>query len=1056
MVKQKIEIGFEVKTIYHLADIHIRNLKRHTEYLQVFERLQKEISKDLDNAIIYVGGDIVHAKTEMSPELIDMTVHFLRMLADMAPTFLITGNHDCNLNNKNRLDALLPIIEALKHPNLHYLRLSGVYNISNLDFAVFSRLDDITEWPSAKDCKSKIKIAAYHGTVDNAISDTGFKLSNDKVKLSRFDGFDLGLFGDIHKHQYLNNKKTIAYPSSLIQQNHGEDYVNHGILKWDVDTKKSTFIKIENDYGFYTLRIQNGNVLNDSDIPKKPRIRIQLEDTPISEVQRIIAEVRKKYNVQDVVISNMDTAKIKHAVNGESTSIIGNIQDPSYQNELITDYLYRHYNQISDELLNEVKEINNKTNSEIEILDNNKGFTWKIKKLEFSNMFSYGENNSIDFSDMQGVYGLFAPNTSGKSSLVDVILFCLFDKCSRAFKAIEVLNADKKWFNCKIQFELQGQDYFIEKTGKIDYAGGKAYCPVSVNFWREDNGIPESLNGEQRRDTNNNIQQYIGTYENFVLTAVSLQNDNTGFINMSQTERKNLLASFLGLNIYEKLWWIAKDDIKEVDIILKEFKKQDLATDLAELENEIERKNNVYSRKKEALEDKQSYIEKINEAIIVFTKELKDVNNNNLDINELNSEKLKYENEIIIIKNKITTAEKNIQTIKDTSLNLLEEYSIYDIDSLKDRKAILNTKEEERNILKINVEKIKTDISNKKDKLEKLKNLEYDTNCKYCMNNVFVKDAIETREQFEDELEKFKEINNQLNDINDLIQNMSTVNSEIERFNELNNEIQKLKSKYITTGSEVETLSSNLKLQKRYLLETENNIKIYYKNQSTIEKNRDFQEKIHTLEDEKKIINNEIKQLGLDNQKLHSEIKVLENRRSNILESIKKASILEKRQKAYEMYLECISRNGIPYELISKVVPIFETKANNILMQISEFNVMLNLDNKNVDAYIVYGDGKVWSLNLTSGMEKFISSIALRVALNSISNIPKPNCLFIDEGFGNLDADNIANMALLFNYLKTQYDFLMVVSHLDIMRDMTDNMIELKRIDGYSKLDFKE
>lgn len=1057
MINQTIPIKLsEIKTIFHVGDIHIRTLKRHTEYLQVFENLRNEITKDLDGAIIYVGGDIVHAKTEMSPELIDITVKFLKMLADMAPTIVITGNHDCNLNNMNRLDAILPIIETMSHPNLFYLRESGVYRIADIDFAVFSRLGEMSDWPKANQCTADTKIALYHGTVENAVSDTGFKLSNEKVKLSRFDAFDLGLFCDIHRHQFLNKKKTIGYSSSLIQQNHGENYQNHGMLKWDVKNRTAEFIRIANDYGFVTLRIKNGIILNENELPEKPRIRLQLEDTPISDVQRIIAEVRKKYSVQDIVISNVDNSKLKNDVTGETDSIIGDINDISYQNGLIVDYISRNYNLISDDLLTEIKEINNKTNTQLPVLEITKGFTWKLKKLEFSNMFSYGEDNVIEFDSMHGVYGLFAANTAGKSSLIETLLYCLFDKCSRATRVLDIINTEKTWMSCKVQFELHGVDYFIERKGKIEYAKDVAHLPIYTNFWRIDNGVLESLNGEQRRDTNANILQYIGSYENFVLTAMSLQGDNTGLISMAQSGRKNLLASFLGLDIYEKLFNLAKEDIKEVDVILKEFKKRDLAKELADLESEINRKKSVYGKKKDILEEKQDYKDKVNEAIIIFTKELKDIANGELNLTNLNLDKSKYQREISIIELKINDNDKKIDEIKSSSIQLLADYGKYDIDDLKSRKALLATKDLERQKLVIATETLKTDLKHKSDKLEKLKSLEYDKDCKYCMNNIFVKDAIKTKEDFEVEQGKFEIINDELSTLTKLIKSMSVVNDELDEYKRMTKQIDELKTSFIKVDGEQSSLASALLLKQRYLLETNDNIKLYYENQEKIESNRDYQFKISKLEKEKTNISSEITILQSETQKLHSEIKVLENQTKNINESINQAKILEKRFRAYEIYLDCISRDGIPYELISKVVPIFETKANNILTQITDFNIMLSVDNKNIDAYIVYNENKVWSLSLTSGMEKFIASLALRVALNDISNIPKPNCLFIDEGFGNLDSDNISNMALLFNYLKTQYDFLMIVSHLDIMRDMTDNMIELKKIDGFSKVEFKD
>ena len=50
---------------------------------------------------------------------------------------------------------------------------------------------------------------------------------------------------------------------------------------------------------------------------------------------------------------------------------------------------------------------------------------------------------------------------------------------------------------------------------------------VDVDFWKEDGGVIESLNGEQRKDTNKEIEKYLGKFEDFVLTNFSLQGNNT-------------------------------------------------------------------------------------------------------------------------------------------------------------------------------------------------------------------------------------------------------------------------------------------------------------------------------------------------------------------------------------------------------------------------------------------------------------------------------------------------------------------------------------------------
>ena len=137
-VIKKIDVS--VKHIAHIADIHIRKVTRHDEYEEVFSKLYNEVRELTENykdVIIYLGGDIVHSKLDMSPELFSVTYKFLKNCADIAPTFLILGNHDCNLNNKSRLDALTPIVESLNHPNLFFLKDTGIYRTNNVDFVVW-------------------------------------------------------------------------------------------------------------------------------------------------------------------------------------------------------------------------------------------------------------------------------------------------------------------------------------------------------------------------------------------------------------------------------------------------------------------------------------------------------------------------------------------------------------------------------------------------------------------------------------------------------------------------------------------------------------------------------------------------------------------------------------------------------------------------------------------------------------------------------------------------------------------------------------------------------
>ena len=184
----------------------------------------------------------------MSPELIDQLSRLFKNLADICPTIIIAGNHDCNLNNRSRLDCLTPIVENLNHPNLHYLKDTGVYKCADVQFVVWDVWDDKKEYIKAKDVEGNTKVVLFHGTVDRCETDLGFRLPSD-VKITQFKGYDMGLLGDIHKRQHLNKEETISYCGSLVQQNHGEG-LDHGYLLWDVPKRKSTYIPVHYDFGY--------------------------------------------------------------------------------------------------------------------------------------------------------------------------------------------------------------------------------------------------------------------------------------------------------------------------------------------------------------------------------------------------------------------------------------------------------------------------------------------------------------------------------------------------------------------------------------------------------------------------------------------------------------------------------------------------------------------------------------------------------------------------------------------------------------------------------------
>ena len=97
-----------------------------------------------------------------------------------------------------------------------------------------------------------------------------------------------------------------------------------------------------------------------------------------------------------------------------------------------------------------------------------------------------------------------------------------------------------------------------------------------------------------------------------------------------------------------------------------------------------------------------------------------------------------------------------------------------------------------------------------------------------------------------------------------------------------------------------------------------------------------------------------------------------------------------------------------------------------------------------MDIYIDYGDSRR-IIECASGMEKMVSSLAIRVALINISSLPKTDMLIIDEGFGALDEINIEACNRLLDSLKKWFKNILVISHVDAVKDAVDNVLDITK-----------
>jgi DNA repair exonuclease SbcCD ATPase subunit len=188
-----------------------------------------------------------------------------------------------------------------------------------------------------------------------------------------------------------------------------------------------------------------------------------------------------------------------------------------------------------------------------------------LKKLTWSNMFSYGSNNSIELASNK-ITQLAAPNGSGKSSLALIIQELLYNKNVKGLKKADILNKynGAKTWEATIYFSVDSDEY--ELTSKRQGASTKVYIIK--------NG--KDISEHKVLDTYKELSGIIGRdFETFSQLTYQSSTDVLEFLKATDTNRKKFLVNLFNLSKYLEIG----DDLK-----LKVSKREkDLAGKTGEL-----------------------------------------------------------------------------------------------------------------------------------------------------------------------------------------------------------------------------------------------------------------------------------------------------------------------------------------------------------------------------------------------------------------------------------------------------------------------------------------
>ena len=1031
--------------IIHIADVHWRGLSRHEEYRESFSAFIKQ-ARDLDPDVIYIGGDIVHSKTQgISPELIDCLCWWFTELSKICEVHVILGNHDGLLNNKDRQDAISPILSALDNHRVHLYKESGVYptGVTGFNWCVFSCFDE-EGWKDVVPVDGEINIALYHGGVWGSKTDIDWEIEGE-VDLEFFSDYDFALLGDIHKAQFLNEEKTIAYCGSSIQQNYGED-PGKGFLFWDIRDKDDfdvKFYEIQHRQPFVTidwLGSVDSTLSLTGSLFDRSRFRIR-SDRKIhqSDITTLYKRLKDQKSATEIVF------KMDHAVDpgiietdGESFSK-KNLRDFSVHQRLMRNY-YENTD-ISDETWEKIEEKISSYISQISKKDSvSRNIRWSIRRLEFDNTFGYGKGNLLNFDKLGGITGIFGKNRQGKSSIIGSLMYCLYNTTDRGgIKNIHIINTRKKHCRAQVDIDVNGIRYRVERgTVKHQARKGHVYSTTSLSLSKinEDGLVIEDMSGEQRRDTEKIVQSLIGSSDDFLLTSLASQGEMNAFIKEKATSRKNILNKFLDLEIFDQMFFMAKEESSQIRLRAKSLPKIDWDTEIKSQEEQIRERRDKISRLEVLLNKLRSQHQelKIQLAVspdreVVTKSDIK--NQKNLISSTLKS--------ISDLKERLSTFLDFVAESEDKISKIETVKSQFPLEKIKEDLLVLRSTKTDLLKLEHEIDRQKTILKNQEKSVKKLEGIPCGSQFPSCK---FIKDSHKNRLKIGDQKDLISLLSSQARESRRSIKalELQDLEGKIKRYDELIGKESSLRVSISSTQIKIHELESEIGELKR-----------------KIERSRDDLAKmeIHVVDDEddnvaiklkKKIseILEKITQVDAKRISLVEQAGKFEMRLANLREEKSDSDKISAELEVYDLIMQGVSKKGIPRLIMKSQLPHINNEISKILQGVMGFTVELEADSdtNSMDVFINYGDSRR-VIELGSGMEKMISSLAIRVALINVSSLPKPDVFIIDEGFGTLDENNVAACNRLLDSMRKWFKNIMIISHVDGVKDAVDNTLDI-------------
>ena len=148
--------------------------------------------------------------------------------------------------------------------------------------------------------------------------------------------------------------------------------------------------------------------------------------------------------------------------------------------------------------------------------------------------------------------------------------------------------------------------------------------------------------------------------------------------------------------------------------------------------------------------------------------------------------------------------------------------------------------------------------------------------------------------------------------------------------------------------------------------------------------------------------------------------------------------------------MQCMHSNGIAFDIIKKKLPIINEEIAKTIANIVDFNIFFEVDGNKIEIYIQHPKHDARPLEMGSGAEKTIAAMAIRMALLTVSSMPKGDVFILDEPGTALDEENMEGFIRMLELIKVNFKTVLLISHLDSLKDCVDMQVVIDKKDGYA------